>query len=93
MKIHKALHNNHWADLIYPLETREEIREYIELWDMIYFQDRDINAEEEIIWRWIKDGEYTTKSAYTMLFVGHKKNIYFHPIRKAKTETKCRFFA
>lgn len=72
----KALHDNHWADLMYPLETREEIREYTELWDLIYFQERDINADK-IVWRWTKDREYTTKSAYKMQFVGHTKKIHF----------------
>lgn len=89
----KALHNNHWVDLVYPLETGEEIREYAKLWDSIHFQERDINGEDEIFWRWTSNREYTIKSAYQIQFTGHTSVTAFHPIWKAKTEPKCRFFA
>lgn len=74
----KALHDNHWVDLIYPPETGEEIREYAELWDMTNFQDRHINVEDEIISQWTSDGEYITKRAYKMQFISHKKTSIFH---------------
>ena len=91
--VQKALHGNHWVDLVCPLTTGMEIREYADLWEMIQLQARHTNAEDEITWRWTPNGEYTTKSAYRIQFIGRTKTSLFHPIWKAKTEPKCRFFA
>jgi len=93
ISVQKALHGNHWIDLVRPLTTGVEIREYAELWEVIQLQARDTNADDEITWRWTPNGEYTTKSAYRIQFIGRTKTSLFHPIWKAKTEPKCRFFA
>ena len=91
--VQKALHGNRWIDLVCPLTTGEEIREYVDLWEVIQLQERDVNADDEITWRWTPNGEYTTRSAYRIQFIGRTKTSLFHPIWKAKTEPKCRFFA
>jgi hypothetical protein len=42
---------------------------------------------------WTSDGKYTTKSAYYLIqFIGDTK-LKINPIQRAKTETKCWFFA
>jgi len=91
LPVQKALHGNHWIDLVSPLTTGVEIREYAELWEVIQLQARDTNADDEITWRWTPNGEYTTKSAYRIQFIGRTRTSLFHPIWKAKTEPKCRF--
>lgn len=91
--VQKALHGNRWIDLVCPLMTGEEIREYVDLWEVIQLQERDVNADDEITWRWTPNGEYTTRSAYRIQFIGRTKTSLFHPIWKAKTKPKCRFFA
>lgn len=88
----KSLQDNHSIDLVLPLSSEVEIREYAELRDMIQQQQRDTNVDGEITWQWTPDGEYTTKSAYDIQFTGHTKTSRFHPIWKAKTKPKCHFF-
>lgn len=52
-------------------------------------QDR----EDSIRWRWTRDGEYTSRSAYYIQFQGTFSKLRILPIRKAKAKPKCRFFA
>jgi hypothetical protein len=91
--VQRALQDNYWIAQVYPLVTGEEIREYVQLFEEINMLQRDPNAEDEISWRWTKDGEYTTKSAYRIQFQGQLKKLSITPIWKARAEPKCRILA
>ena len=69
-----------------PLHSGTEFREYASLWEQISLLDRNPDMEDEIIWRWTSDGEYTTKSAYRIQFVGQAGRQSITPIWKAKAE-------
>jgi len=69
----KALQNNNWVSHVCPLLTSEEIHEYVTLWQEIRLLPRDEGADDEIIWRWTTNGEYTTSSAYRIQSMGHLK--------------------
>jgi hypothetical protein len=69
----KALSNNVWVAHISPLGNGSEIQEYVALWEMINSIVRDEEADDQIIWRWTSDGEYTTSSAYRIQFKGRFK--------------------
>lgn len=77
---------------MYPLSTTTEIRELAELADLIQLQGRDINAEDEIVWQWTPNGEYSIQSAYNAQFIGHTKVTTFHLVWKAMAEPKWRIF-
>lgn len=49
--------------------------------------------EDAISWRWTDNGEYTTKSAYRIQFLGDSNKLNISPLWKARAEPKCRFFA
>ena len=91
--VQQALHNNFWINQVLPLHSGTEFREYASLWEQISLLDRNPDMEDEIIWRWTSDGEYTTKSAYRIQFVGQAGRQSITPIWKAKAEPKCKFFA
>jgi hypothetical protein len=78
---------------ILPLQTSQEIQEYVTLWEQISDIQLSENSEDTIRWRWTNDGEYTTQSAYRFQFEGSYSKLRLAPIWKAKAEAKCRFFA
>ena len=93
MTVLKALQNNNWVSHVCPLLTSEKIHEFVTLWQEIRLLPRDEGADDEIIWRWTTNGEYTTSSAYRIQFMGHFKKMSITPIWKAKAEPKCKIFA
>jgi hypothetical protein len=90
--VHQALTTKKWIDHIYPPTTREEVTQFVRLWEAIRGVVRNESVEDTISWRWTADGEYTTKSAYQIQFVGVFSKLKLTPIWKAKAEQKCRFF-
>ena len=60
---------------------------------MILNIPRNIENEDEILWRWTSDGDYTAKNVYRVQFMGNYDKLKMNPIWKAKAELKCRFFA
>jgi hypothetical protein len=78
---------------ILPLQTLQEIQEYVELWEQISSTQLIENREDTIRWKWTNDGEYTTQSAYCVQFEGSYSKLKLSPIWRAKAEPKCRFFA
>jgi hypothetical protein len=68
--VQKVLENNIWISHITPLVTPQEIREYVSLWEEVHQIQLHDNVDDSIRWRWTADGEYTTKSAYGIQFIG-----------------------
>jgi hypothetical protein len=93
ISVYKALHDNKWIMHILPLQTLQEIQEYVELWEQISSTQLIENREDTIRWKWTNDGEYTTQSAYCVQFEGSYSKLKLSPIWRAKAEPKCRFFA
>jgi len=88
-----ALHENRWIKHLLPLQTSQEIREYVALWEQVGNVQLQEGTEDTIRWRWTPDEEYTTKSAYQIQFKSSYSKLRLTPIWKAQTEPKCRFFA
>ena len=83
--VFKALQNNTWVSHVCPLLTREEIYEFVTLWQEIRLLPRDEGADDEIIWRWTTNGEYPTSSAYRIQFMGRFKKNVNHPNLEGKS--------
>jgi hypothetical protein len=93
LSVHKALQDNRWIAHILPLQTAQEIKEYVMLWEKVNDIQLVEDREDEIRWRWTNNGEYTTKSAYRVQFEGTYGKLKLMPIWRAAAEPKCRFFA
>jgi hypothetical protein len=87
------MENNKWILHISPLNTIDELKQYLVLWEELRAAPRDVNTTDEIEWRWAQDGQYTTQSGYKIQFVGGRMKISMCHIWRAKTEPKVKIFA
>ena len=83
LTVSKALDENRWISNLLPLQTRQELHEYVELWDQVRGYRLSEHTEDTIRWRWTQDGEYSTKSAYQIQFEGCYSKMKLLPICKA----------
>lgn len=90
--VRRALTNNKWIDHIYPPTSQEEVIQFVKLWEALNGVVLNDSAQDDITWRWIEDGVYTTRSTYHIQFVGVFSRIKITPIWKAKVEQKCQLF-
>ena len=73
------------------MSSVEEMVEFVRLWDLVQdvqFSDR----EDQIVWKFTADGQYTAKSAYDVQFKGSFCTFRPNWIWAAHTEPKHRFF-
>ena len=74
------------------METVEEMASFVELWDKV--QEVQLTGERDnITWKWMPDGVYTSKSACNVQFQGNYSTFKANHIWQAETEGKHRFFA
>jgi hypothetical protein len=66
----KALGQNRWISHICPIQSIEELQEFIALWEGVTTVNMIEDSEDEIRWKWTPDGQYTTQSAYRLQFFG-----------------------
>ena len=71
-------------DKAYPtnskFQTSQDLHEYVKLWEEVRGIQLDESMEDTIRQRWTPDGEYTTKSAYTIQFEGKYSKLKLLPI-------------
>jgi hypothetical protein len=48
----------------------ERLSQFVELWGLIDNFHLDENVDDGIVWRLTSDGQYSTKSAYDIQFLG-----------------------
>jgi len=66
--VYKALQGNKLIAHVTPMDMVKELQEYVTLWEAVEHIQLEENTEDSIVWRWTEDGEYTTKSAYSIQF-------------------------
>ena len=83
--------NQSWTRGLWRTQTVEEMAEFVRLWDLVQGVQLS-EAEDEIIWKFNSDGQYTAKSAYEVQFKG--TFCCFKPGRvwTAHAEPKHKFF-
>lgn len=91
--VQKALSNQHWIANLGHLITQEQLHQFVILWEGLHNITLDHEVQDEIVWRWTNDGEYSTQSAYAIQFEGSRRKPALMRIWKAQTEPKCKFFA
>jgi hypothetical protein len=68
-------------------------REFVPLWEEIQVINRNESVEDEIMWKWTTNGDYSTSSAYRIQLARRSKRFNIAPIWKDKSEPKCKIFA
>jgi hypothetical protein len=71
-KVSQAMDEDAWVekiDLGCPF-TMEHFSQYVELWSLIANVHLDQETEDDITWRLTLNGEYSSKSAYELQFLG-----------------------
>jgi hypothetical protein len=90
--VSKAMVHNKWISQVSPIQSMDELREFISLRERLTAVNRVEDVEDEIKWKWTPNGQYTTQSAYRIQFLGRRKKPALTPIWKAHAEPKCRNF-
>jgi hypothetical protein len=72
--------------------TATIIVEFVDLWARL--QDIVLlpQQEDKIVWLHTSDGQYTTKSAYEVQFIGSTTSLTAETTWRTKAPPKCRFF-
>lgn len=83
------MNGSKWIDHVYPLNSQEEVRQYIQLWEAVQGVQLDADTKDEITWKWTANGVYSTQSAYQIQFSGVYSRMNLTPIWKVRAEHKC----
>jgi hypothetical protein len=92
--VQQELHNGNW--ILYlrnRIHTTEHIEEFVSLWIGIQTVHLQLGVRDSIIWRWMANGSYSTRSAYMIQFKGSYGIFNSKLILKAQVENKCKVFA
>lgn len=93
--IREALTSNTWIRNInlMQLMVGDHLRQYLELWTMMNNMPPLGQHRDGITWKLTLSGEYITRSAYRLQFLGAAKTIFNETIWKCWAPPKCKFFA
>lgn len=93
--VQEALTSNSWIrDInLLHLTSGDHLRQYVELWTLIHNRTPLGQQRDTITWKLTLTGEYTTKSAYRVQFLGAAKSFFNETIWKCWAPPKCKFFA
>jgi hypothetical protein len=80
--------NDNWMCVVRQLSTQVELREFIRLWQLLREVSQSADVEDQILWKWMTNGEYTVNSAYSVQFQGSHPLFPYNKLWKAKTEPK-----
>jgi hypothetical protein len=94
-KVSQALCDDAWISKI-TLDnsfTEEHLSQFVDLWALISNVNLDPEVEDDISWKLTPNGQYTTKSAYELHFIGSTISPMYKTIWKAWAPPKVKFFA
>jgi hypothetical protein len=78
--VHKALEGYFWVTQVNTDAglSLDHIVQFANLWEMLQAVHLDPHTPDSITWKLTNDGHYSSKTAYTMQFLGHTKS-HCHP--------------
>jgi hypothetical protein len=89
--VYDALQDNKWVRDIRGGLTVQVLLEFLSLWNRI--QDVNmIDSPDRVIWRWSRDGSFSTASAYRAFFSGEHTIPGARSLHKTRAPGKCRIF-
>jgi hypothetical protein len=68
------------------------ILQYLEARQFIGATHLNAPEPDRFLWRWTASGQFTSKSAYNVMFVGETSILGVKELRKSWAPNKCRFF-
>jgi hypothetical protein len=70
--VSEALHMDAWTNKVNLHETISMVHlsQFVDLWTHISHVHLQLEVEDDIIWKFTNNGQYTTASAYEMQFLG-----------------------
>jgi hypothetical protein len=86
------LEDNNWIRAIRHIFTREELLEYVKLWELLSSVNLNNVVNDSVVWRWRADGTYSTASAYKIQFQGSLPSFQVGNMWKIKIEPKVKVF-
>jgi hypothetical protein len=70
-----------------------ELWEFIMLWQLLREVSLSAEEEDQNLWKWMSNGEYTASSAYSVQFQGSHPPFRSKKLWKVRTEPKVKIFA
>jgi hypothetical protein len=89
--VKEALQHRSWVRDIKGALTVQVILDYLLIWDLM----EDVTfteASDKVVWRWTKDGRFSTASAYRAFFSGQHAIPGARLLHKSRAPAKCKFF-
>jgi len=94
MAVHQELNNGNWIRSLHTRITSTlQVQEFIGLWIRLQGVQLQPNVQDTITWKWMADGNYSTRSAYMIQFRGSHRKFRHELIWRAWTENKCKIHA
>lgn len=87
-----ALRNNSWVADIRGGLSIQALVEYFGIWDMVANISLQEAEDDRLVWRLAENGEFSVKTAYSLLCAGRTKCAIGKIIWKSKAPAKCKFF-
>ena len=67
--------------------------DFLGLWMRVADIHHNPEVEDKFVWRWTKDGSFSTRSAYTALFAGKMRAVVADEIWKSHALYNCKLLA
>jgi hypothetical protein len=90
--MHKELQNSNWVFAVRRISTEVEIREFINLCQLLRGVSLNMNKKDEILWRWTTNEDYSASSSYKIQFQGSHPPFQTKKLWKARAEPKVKIF-
>jgi hypothetical protein len=93
-KVAQALHDSAWVQkIVFNHDfSLDHLSQFVELWNLIQNFNLVDNIEDDISWRLTDDGQYNTKSAYEVQFIGSTLSTLHKSVWKNWAPPKIKFF-
>jgi hypothetical protein len=93
-KVAQALNGNTWVSKV-DLEqgfSMDHLSQFVDLWGLINNFQLDEDEDDDITWKLTSNGQYTTKSAYEVQFLGSTLSCLHKSVWKNWAPPKTNFF-
>jgi hypothetical protein len=88
----EALNNRRWISDIKGALTVQVLQEYLMIWDQVEGVILQPENPDTFRWKLTQSGDYSSKSAYLVFFMGSIRYDPWKKIWKSRAPLRCRFF-
>lgn len=87
-----ALAQDRWVDDITGALSRQGIRQYLHLWDIMQEISIAPQRDDKFIWKWTKNQQYSAALAYRAFFIGQCGIPCAKELSKTRATPRCKLF-